>query len=463
MNFNSDDLLELESYLKSNSISKKDICLVGSCSLSLFGIRTHNDIDIIIHSRADSQVISSHSFIEEVNKPWSKLFTDDEIIDNSNLHILYNDFKFVVLELVYHRKIWHNREKDKLDIIDLREYANITSCWNWDLIKDSLPNRNIMIKLYYKLYSIRHFINKVKSYLIQNNILHSHSFQVIKPALLLSKQHVVNTFSRDDIVIRYLAISDFIQHKEEGIDLYNKMQRIRNASKYKNPWRAFSELILSIKEDGYDLHNPILVNEDLHIINGAHRLACALYFGEPLISIKIHKGLLPAKFGMNWFEENGFLDNELSTISSLRKKIIIDYNLYFQVILWPPAAEFFDDIQSIISDRFTILKNNNYIDMQDFQDYVRKIYKIDDIKEWKVDMKLKAMSSYNNHFRVIDIYVPHPKFRLKSNNKLISKVMEELKKEIRSKYAASISGYLHDIIIHIGDNYSHTEKTKDLI
>ena len=73
MNFNSDDLLELESFLKLNHISKEDMCLVGSTTLSLIGIRAHNDIDFVLHSKYKSPSLSLHSLIERVNNPWSTL------------------------------------------------------------------------------------------------------------------------------------------------------------------------------------------------------------------------------------------------------------------------------------------------------------------------------------------------------------------------------------------------------
>ena len=127
MNFNSDNLLELESYLKLNHISKENICLVGSTTLSLIGVREHHDIDFVLHSKYKSPNLSSHSLIEQANNPWSTLFTDDELIENSTLHIIYNGFKFVIPELVYHKKIWHNRDKDKCDIFELKDGS-------WDII-----------------------------------------------------------------------------------------------------------------------------------------------------------------------------------------------------------------------------------------------------------------------------------------------------------------------------------------
>ena len=106
MNFDSEDFKSLENYLRLNKISKEKICLVGSATLSLVGIRKHIDIDIVIHSKYTKRKFSQHPFIERVNNPWSTLFSDDDLIENSDLYILYNGFKFVIPELIYHKKKW---------------------------------------------------------------------------------------------------------------------------------------------------------------------------------------------------------------------------------------------------------------------------------------------------------------------------------------------------------------------
>ena len=144
MDFDAEDFQSLENYLKLNKISKEDICLVGSTTLSLIGIRKHNDIDIIIHSKYTNQkTFSQHPFIERVNNPWSTLFSDDNLIENSDLYILFNGFKFVIPELIYHKKIWHNRVKDQSDIIELNEYAKMHKNWNWKLIDYELPKPSL--------------------------------------------------------------------------------------------------------------------------------------------------------------------------------------------------------------------------------------------------------------------------------------------------------------------------------
>src|SRR5690606_30426243 len=59
----------------------------------------------------------------------------------------------------------------------------------------------------------------------------------------------------------------------------------------------------------------LTVNSDYKLIDGSHRLACALFFNSKSITIKnAHKNRVP--YGLNWFE-NYFSEDE---IKALRKK-----------------------------------------------------------------------------------------------------------------------------------------------
>ena len=114
-------------------------------------------------------------------------------------------------------------------------------------------------------------------------------------------------------------------------------------------------------------------------------------------------------------------------------------------------------------EKFSIISSKEHNNIPNFNKYIKALYKIDDIKDWKVNLKIEGMSSYTKDIRVINIEIPQPDFRYKDNNQLISKVVEEFKKEIRTKYKSKVDNYFHDIIIHIGDNYSHTKKSKKLL
>ena len=51
MNYDINDLKNLKEFLTLNNINFDDVCLVGSSTLSLLGIRNHDDIDLIIKSK----------------------------------------------------------------------------------------------------------------------------------------------------------------------------------------------------------------------------------------------------------------------------------------------------------------------------------------------------------------------------------------------------------------------------
>ena len=464
MDFDAEDFQSLENYLKLNRILKEHICLVGSTTLSLIGIRKHNDIDIVIHSKYNTNSLSPHSFIEMVNKPWSTLFSDDNLIENSELHITYKGFKFVIPELIYHKKKWHNRVKDQTDIVELNEYAKMHKNWNWKLIEKALPKPSIFKIIFRKIQNRFHFyINSLRTYFSYDTSLHIDGFQMIPTASLLAKQVVNHSFNRYDIVVRSMAIDSFLNAKKEGVNLYEKMQKKRGGSAYKNPLKVFQELIKSFNSNGLDINYPLLVNNDMHIVDGAHRLACALYFNEPFIAIKINKKLDFSNYGLNWFKKNNFSSEELNLIIQKKKQIFITNHLYFEIILWPPVSQYFNEIEKYIKDKYTVYSSKDYKGISEFNTFIKALYKIDDIKDWKVDLKIKGMSAYPKDIRVIKIEIPEPKFRKKENGQIISEKVETLKNQIRESYKQKLDNYFHDIIIHIGDNYSHSKQSQNLL
>ena len=464
MDFDAEDFHSLENYLKLNKISKEDICLVGSTTLSLIGIRKHNDIDIVIHSKNTNKNLSSHQFIERVNNPWSTLFSDDNLIENSELYILYNGFKFVIPELIYHKKIWHNRKKDQKDIIELSEFAKMSSSWNWAIIDTHLPKKNLFKKFFTPINNrLKSLRNKIKKSILSLS-LHQDLNQVISTNILLSKQIRSKRFNRYDLMVRFMVIESVISKNEDAFEMYNQMQEKRGNSPHKNPLETFKNLIKEIQHKGYNMQSKILVNKQMHIIDGAHRFACALYFNEAQIPVEIVGNNTKFYYGINWFKQNEFLDSIIEILKAKKQEIFFNNNLYFEVILWPPVALYFNEIEQDIKSEYTILSSNTYKDFPNFEKYVNTLYEIDDIKKWKVKMKLEGMKKYPLIFRRILISISDPDFRYKeSNGYLISQKVESLKKKIRKKYSPEVDGYFYDIIIHIGDNYEHSRLSKQLL
>ena len=145
------DFTEIESFLYSNQLDKSHICLVGSIALAHIEIRQNKDIDLIILSSIRKEKFNNNTIeiskkIDIVRSPWSSIFSDDEIIENENLHSLINGFKVVKPELLYHKKIWLNRLKDQKDVIELLAFAQMSSNWDWKLL--SFPAKTDSITIY---------------------------------------------------------------------------------------------------------------------------------------------------------------------------------------------------------------------------------------------------------------------------------------------------------------------------
>ena len=115
------------------------------------------------------------------------------------------------------------------------------------------------------------------------------------------------------ILIKLLAIDCYYGKNDFGFDWYNEMQYKRVMSSSRIDKRMafheseYRELIKSYEEKGYDSKYPIVVNKNLDLFDGAHRLALALYFNTQEVPIKIDEksyDLEPHDYSFKWFEDN---------------------------------------------------------------------------------------------------------------------------------------------------------------
>lgn len=132
-----------------------------------------------------------------------------------------------------------------------------------------------------------------------------------------------------DIYYRMAVIDEYLKGNEKIWDLYNKLQQTRCSKIKEVPLemidhkKDFINLINAIKLYGYDFNYPILINKDGLIIDGAHRMACSLYFDVPMISIYTSEkyfDFIPADYSKKWFEENE-LDECIILAETQRKKL----------------------------------------------------------------------------------------------------------------------------------------------
>lgn len=276
---------------------------------------------------------------------------------------------------------------------------------------------------------------------------------------LLSRQYRKGSFNRMDIIVRYLFIENFYGKNNYGFELYEKMQKKRVKKSYTS--KMFEWLIKNIENQGNKNDSPIILDQDLHLLDGSHRLACALYFNINSIPIKIHLSNKPVFYGLNWFRANGFSQRELELINIKKEELFRRFRLFFVVVLWPPIKDYFEELTRDISSKFKIISISDYFFNNDFEfnAVVKGLYACDDIADWKIQKKIEAMNTNidGKKIRMLCIEIDNPKFRIKRiSGKPISTVVEKIKKEYRKKYKKKIENYYYDIILHIGDNYEYS-------
>ena len=161
----------------------------------------------------------------------------------------------------------------------------------------------------------------------------------------------------------------------------------KKKSPHKNPIKAFKLLINNFKLNGYNFNKPIALDKNLKLIDGSHRLACALYFNIAYVPVKIIKTSIISPFDINWFKTHNFSKEEIDHIKINKIDVFKSSNAYFQIVLWPPVEKFFNEIEKIIKKKYEIISTVDYANVRNFNEYVRNLYKIDDINKWKVKEK----------------------------------------------------------------------------
>jgi len=301
-------------------------------------------------------------------------------------------------------------------------------------------------------------------FLLSYNLLKSiyddkYVFLQYKTSSLLAKQYYRGDFNRMDVIVRYMFIESYLKGVKEGIHLYRKMQKRRGGTT--NTESDFIKLIENMGRNGFDPLYPIPVNQHFQLLDGSHRLACALFYGIEYVPITIIPTIRsnPVRYGIDWFLENGFTRVELNRILEVKGELFRRYGLFFVAVLWPPVERYFDEILAYLRRNYNVVNWSDYEFENDYEfaAVVEGIYASDDIEKWKIEKKIKAMKNYEKRIRVILFEIPEPKFRVKmKSGKLISMRVEEIKRVIREKYRQKIKDYYYDIIIHIGDNYEHS-------
>lgn len=276
---------------------------------------------------------------------------------------------------------------------------------------------------------------------------------------LLVQQYRGYEFGRYDIIVRLLAVKHYYKKNNFGFNFYRKMQDSRVYPGYSViAEKRFKELINSVADCGYDEDSEIIVDKNLKLIDGSHRIALAIYYHIEKVRIRVLNKFEDIHYGLDWFRQY-FGEAECEMLIDCERKVFKDCFHPIKGIIWSPVSNYFSEITELIDNQYGATNIIDYdFPKEIFVRFVHGVYHIDDIAEWKVKTKLEHFgdeSSY--HVRMLDINMSYPDFRIKRTGTTISREGEKLKKQIRDNYKNKVDNYFHDIIFHTADNYFQSE------
>jgi hypothetical protein len=486
-------LNQLPEILSKYNISKNDICIGGSSILSIFDIKLNNDLDIVIEPQARKKLIKI--FGKELNiLPSGTICFDEniqyisrydiigipenEIINNSKYHFMWNGWKCARLELEIAAKIKKGREKDVRDVKNSEILLSNYSDFDWTLFRECLSNNSLgksikkrrRIGLLKK--GIKSFLSHPKAtlqksiYFIGQRIGFSRSFSIstnsslasitnfmVSPATVLGMQFKNNCFNRYDIIMRYLSAKKLDRNIDASLDEYKTMQQTRIGRDTGNDFR---DLVISIKKNGFSTKYPIPIDLKANLIDGSHRLACALYYDIEQIPYTVIRSRSNINYGLNWFQENNFAPSVTAELEKTKKELFLRNGIYFCAIIWGTAKIFYDDICNDIGQQYKIVYRDNLFLGENYGNFIDDIYAIDDIERWNVITKKQLLYQSSHEIKFVLFEIPSPDFRIKQMNHSYQSLKgAALKKTVQKKYKSQIPDYFYDIIFHTGDNYEH--------
>ncbi len=143
----------------------------------------------------------------------------------------------------------------------------------------------------------------------------------------LNQQFINGEFNRYDIFVRLLFIDCFYSKNNYGLDLYRKQEQKRTGNEDVGECITdFQSLKDSFAKVNFIEEDPIDVNEWLGLTDGAHRIACMIYFDYDKIYYNVTTGGTPI-YGKQWYIDNDFTSKEIELIENKKKEVFKKYDI----------------------------------------------------------------------------------------------------------------------------------------
>jgi hypothetical protein len=154
------------------------------------------------------------------------------------------------------------------------------------------------------------------------------------------------------------------------------------------------------------------------------------------------------------------------------EKIKIKNSILFTGFIWGPATPFADEILEYINKIAPIIHcyKFKFTDKELFEKAISNMYSTDNCdQKWIKNIKCKYFSEHPNGlvFTYFQCYIKEPikylKGRTPKDRYPLAKIVPMIKLVIRNKYKSKIKNYIHDVIIHLSDNYKQSKEVKNIM
>lgn len=248
-----------------------------------------------------------------------------------------------------------------------------------------------------------------------------------------------------------------------GADLEKKMlQQIYGEEKLTD----YNQRIVKIRNTEWKDVKPLDVDRDLRLVDGALRLAIALYDKQDFIMVRCADfSVNQYIYGRDYLLSLGFDTKELRIVENKVDDILEDCRYLNTCIIWPPARNMYGELQNALTEyepgNISIYDYwDSTMTYEELKGFIEMAYKKDDALDWALQMKstfmLKASQVTDDVYpvRFVRLRMLNPDYIVKpTSGQPYSQESLRCKETLRSIYKHKVQFYERDVVIHISDNY----------
>ena len=135
------------------------------------------------------------------------------------------------------------------------------------------------------------------------------------------------------------------------------------------------------------------------------------------------------------------------------------------VLIWPPAAQYVEDIRGILEAQVEVLSHETVeIRPGKISQLVEELYAVDFAGPEKVARKMERLARPPHRLAVLQVRLVHPRMAVQDAlNRVRCETIGDLKDDIRRRYRDRVDDYVYDVIIHSTEADYQTEPVRRVL